>query len=170
MPRKPISERPMTDAERQARCRAARESGNPGSPDTATPRSPQSRQALARRCLRADHVAGSLRRLAGSSAGEPTGQRHRRRVAGDLRPRPHRTPGDRSAPRLRPRLTHATSALRTESWRQPRRLHNTTAPPNPRSPRLRNPDQLRRGERYRPRPSQGGSILDADRGSLFDAD
>src|SRR5271165_6904691 len=36
--------------------------------------------------------------------------------------------------------------------------------------RLRNPDQLRRGERYRPRPSQGGSILDADRGSLFDAD
>jgi hypothetical protein len=38
------------------------------------------------------------------------------------------------------------------------------------SPRLRNPDQLRRGERYRPRPSQRGSILDADRGSLFDAD
>ena len=30
--------------------------------------------------------------------------------------------------------------------------------------------QLHRGERYRPRPSQGGSILDADRGSLFDAD
>jgi hypothetical protein len=29
MPRKPIGERPMTDAERQARCRAARESGTP---------------------------------------------------------------------------------------------------------------------------------------------
>ncbi len=29
MPRKPIGERPMTDAERQARCRAARESGSP---------------------------------------------------------------------------------------------------------------------------------------------
>jgi hypothetical protein len=29
MPRKPIGERPMTDAQRQARCRAARESGTP---------------------------------------------------------------------------------------------------------------------------------------------
>ncbi len=29
MPRKPIGERPMTDAERQARCRAARTSGTP---------------------------------------------------------------------------------------------------------------------------------------------
>src|SRR5271163_3590630 len=29
MPRKPIGERPMTDAERQARCRAARASGTP---------------------------------------------------------------------------------------------------------------------------------------------
>ena len=29
MPRKSIGERPMTDAERQARCRAARDSGRP---------------------------------------------------------------------------------------------------------------------------------------------
>jgi hypothetical protein len=29
MPRKPIGERPMTDAERQARCRAARAEGRP---------------------------------------------------------------------------------------------------------------------------------------------
>ena len=29
MPRKPIGERPMTDAERQARCRAARATGRP---------------------------------------------------------------------------------------------------------------------------------------------
>ena len=29
MPRKSIGERPMTDAERQARCRAARQSGTP---------------------------------------------------------------------------------------------------------------------------------------------
>ena len=29
MSRKPIGERPMTDAERQARCRVARESGTP---------------------------------------------------------------------------------------------------------------------------------------------
>jgi hypothetical protein len=32
MPRQPIGERPMTDAERQARCRAARESGTPAVP------------------------------------------------------------------------------------------------------------------------------------------
>ncbi len=38
-------------------------------------------------------------------------------------------------------------------------------------PRLRNPDQLRRGERYRCalRPNRG-SIFDADRGSILDAD
>ena len=29
MPRKPVGERPMTDAERQARCRAARAAGRP---------------------------------------------------------------------------------------------------------------------------------------------
>ncbi len=29
MPRKPLGERPMTDAERQARCRAARAAGRP---------------------------------------------------------------------------------------------------------------------------------------------
>jgi len=36
----------------------------------------------------------------------------------------------------------------------------------PRSPRLRNPDQLRRGERYPPRHTSGGSVLDADRGQF----
>lgn len=41
---------------------------------------------------------------------------------------------------------------------------------NRRSPRLRNPDQLRRGERYRPSPSSRGSKLDADRGSNLEAD
>ena len=38
MPRKPIGERPMTDAERQARCRAARPLGSTSDPDT-SPRS-----------------------------------------------------------------------------------------------------------------------------------
>ena len=37
MPRKSIGERPMTDAERQARCRAAREVRDAGGPDTAAP-------------------------------------------------------------------------------------------------------------------------------------
>ena len=39
----------------------------------------------------------------------------------------------------------------------------------PHSPRLRNPDQLRRGERYRQRHEISGSILDADRGAILDA-
>ena len=40
---------------------------------------------------------------------------------------------------------------------------NVSAPNRSASPRLRNPDQLRRGERRRPRPSpQWGSFLDAD--------
>ena len=50
-----------------------------------------------------------------------------------------------------------------------RAVANHAGPPkqrllaNPRSPRLRNPDQLRRGERYGPRHSYGeGSILDAE--------
>jgi hypothetical protein len=41
---------------------------------------------------------------------------------------------------------------------------------NPRSPRLRNPDQLRRGDRSRPHPDKSGSILDADRASKLRAD
>jgi hypothetical protein len=57
-------------------------------------------------------------------------------------------------------LTRATSARReSRRFKNPRltdqrRLHLT----EPRSPWLRNPDQLRRGERYRPRPSQGGQF------------
>jgi hypothetical protein len=54
--------------------------------------------------------------------------------------------------------------LCTESWRLPRRLLQTTPLANPRSPRLRNPDQLRRGERYHPRPSQGGQFWTPIRG------
>ena len=40
----------------------------------------------------------------------------------------------------------------------------------PRSPRLHNPDQFRRGERYPSCKPEGGSILDADRGSILRAD
>ena len=119
------------------------------SPHT-TPRSPQSRQALARRCLRDDHVA------------ESTAEALQTICDLDLTELQAIVP----APRLRPRLTRATSARHeSQRFKEPRltdqpRLHLTA----PHSPRLRNPDQLRRGERYRPSPSQGGSILDADRG------
>src|SRR5271166_3516124 len=80
MPRKPIGERPMTDAERQARCRAARESGTPA----VRIRRPLDHRSRAKRWR--DAVAelttlqGQYCRLAGSPAGEPTGQRHRRDV------------------------------------------------------------------------------------------
>jgi hypothetical protein len=60
-----------------------------------------------------------------------------------------------------------------ESWRFKNRACSSKKQllANPRSPRLRNPDQLRRGERCRLRPvSNSGSILDADRGSKLDAD
>ena len=40
----------------------------------------------------------------------------------------------------------------------------------PRSPRLHNPDQFRRGEGYPPCKPEGGPILDADRGSILRAD
>ena len=89
MPRKPIGKRPMTDAERQARCRAARESGTPAvriwRPLDHRSRAKRWRDAVSELTT----LQGPVYRLAGSSAGEPTGQRHRRGVAGDLRPRPH---------------------------------------------------------------------------------
>ena len=116
MPRKPIGERPMTDAERQARCRAARESGTPA----VRIWRPLDRRSRAKRWRDA---VSELTTLQGQYAlwletlpEKPRGQRHRRGVAGDLRPRPHRPPGNRSAPRLRPGLTRATFA-RHESRR-----------------------------------------------------
>ena len=102
----------MTDAERQARYRAARAAGAP----VIRTRRPADHRSRARRWH--DAVAElprcrSVCRLARSAAGQPAGQRARRGVAGDLRSRSHRTAGDRPAARLRPRLTRATSALRT---------------------------------------------------------
>ena len=65
MPRKSIGERAMTDAERQARYRAARAAGKPA----VRMRRALDHRGRARRWAtlsRADHVEGSVCRLAGS--------------------------------------------------------------------------------------------------------
>ena len=140
----------MTDAERQARYSAARASGTP----PVRMRRPLDHRSRAKHWSGAVSeliTLGSVCRLAGGSAGEPPGQRHRRGVARDLRPRPHRTAGNRSAARLRPRLTRTTSAARDPAIQE-------TAPDRPTSPPphrtvlapAAQPDQLRRGERYYP--------------------
>ena len=153
MPRKSIGERPMTDAERQARCRAARASGTPAvrirRPLDHRSRAKRWRDAVSELITVQDHYAAWLEALPESLQDSATAD------ACDLRPRPHGTSGNRSAARLRPRLTRATlSARRAGANRAGSSNQQLLA--NPRSPRPRNPDQLRRGERYRPRPSQGG--------------
>ena len=88
MPRKSISEQPMTNAERQARWRAARASGTPavqlgGHLITVVAPSAERDAISELTTLQGDYAAGwkpCLKTL--------QEQRHRRGVAGDLRPRP----------------------------------------------------------------------------------
>ena len=160
----------MTDAERQARCRAARESGKPDRiwlPLDHRSRAKRWRDAVSELTTLQGQYAAWLEALPENLQDSATAEALqaicdldltelqtivRPAASAEIDPRDVRSARE---PALQePRLTD-----------QPR-LHLT----EPRSPRLRNPDQLRRGERYRPRPSQGGSILHADRGSLFDAD
>jgi hypothetical protein len=84
MPRQSIGDRPMTDAERQARYRAARAAGT----SVIRTRRPADHRSRARRWhdtiavlvgLQAEYAA-----LAGSLAGELARQRRRRSVAGDM--------------------------------------------------------------------------------------
>jgi len=125
MPRQTIGDRPMTDAERQARYRAARAAGKP----VVRTRRPADHRS------RAPPVAGHRRhtrraaspvcRLAGRAGGQPPRQCHRPGVAGDLRSRPDRAAGHRTAARVRPGLTrhcNPTSRHRLHRWvhRNPR--------------------------------------------------
>jgi hypothetical protein len=94
MPHQPLGDKPMTNAERQARHRAAH----------AAPRPPRPGPALARCRHRPARPSGRVSGVAPGLARQPSGKRHRRSVASHRRARPRRTPGDRTAQGLRPGL------------------------------------------------------------------
>src|SRR5271166_540222 len=76
-----------------------------------------------------------------------------RRVAERIR----RSKDDPRAPRPpHPPLRHHRDRQRELAFQGPRLTSKKRPLNNPRSPRLRNPDQLRRGERYRQRTSPSG--------------
>ena len=166
MPRKPIGETAMTDAERQARYRAARAAGKP----VIRMRRPLDHRGRARRWN--DNVAGLVEAQVEYAAwldSLPDNLRDsatRRSTAGDLRSGPHRTSGDHPAARLRQGLT----AL---AYHPAACTGGSTG--TPRAP-LRQPLDGHSASRGSPlwttgtSRHAGGSILDADRGSLFRAD
>jgi hypothetical protein len=92
MPRKPIGETAMTDAERQARYRAARATGKP----IIRTRHPTDHRGRARRWI--DHVTGLVEAQVEyaawlKTAGKPARQSTRRSTTSDLRSGPRRTAG-----------------------------------------------------------------------------
>jgi hypothetical protein len=104
MPAKSIGERAMTDAERQARYRAARASGAP----VIRTRRPADHRSRARRW---DDTIAELTKLQAeydawlqSLPENLQDTRDRRSLARDQRTRPQRASGDRAAARLRPGL------------------------------------------------------------------
>ena len=99
---KPLGERAMTPAERQARYRAAHAAGTAATVKVCY-RRPADRRSRPQRWR--DAVAELIELQADyqqwlDAAGKPGGHAHRRRAAGRVRPRPVRS-GDRSAARLR---------------------------------------------------------------------
>ena len=111
MPRKPIGERAMTDAERQARYRVARATGAP----VIRIRRPADHRSRAKRwdddvasLVKAQiEYAAWLDSLPDSLQDSATAEG----VASDLRTRPQRTSGNRSATRLRTGLTFLLTGL-----------------------------------------------------------
>src|ERR1700739_3298689 len=149
MPRKPISERPMTDAERQERCRAARESGTPAvrirRPLDPRSRAQRWRDAVSELTTLQGQYAAWLEALPENLHDSATAEALQAICDLDLTDLQAIVPprGFGRDCRARPPLGTRAGALRPAPD-QRRRLTE------PRSPRLRNPDQLRRGERYRP--------------------
>src|SRR5271166_5897473 len=159
MPRKPIGERPMTDAERQARCRAARESGTPAvrirRPLDHRSRAKRWRDAVSKLTTLQGQYAAWLEACRRTYRTAPPPRRCRRSaISTSLNSRRSFRPA--ASAEIDPRDVRSApeSALQEPRLTDQRHLHLT----EPRSPRLRNPDQLRRGARYRPRPSQGGQF------------
>src|SRR5260370_27443403 len=105
MPRKPIGEKAMTDAERQARYRVSRAADAP----VIRTRRP----ALAGRRRPAQRAASAVCRLARSAAGQPTRQRAGRGPPGYLRTQSLRTRERGTPTRLRTRLTSQRRTLKT---------------------------------------------------------
>lgn len=117
MPRKPIGNRPMTDAERQARRRPSSHT------DTTPSRPSQPRPTLARHGRRAGRVASRIRSLARSPARHASGHRDRRGAAHDQRARPQRAPGDRPASSVRSRLTDRPPIIQPDRQSRRAALH-----------------------------------------------
>ena len=147
MPRKPIGERPMTDAERQARCRAARESGTPAvriwRPLDHRSRAKRWRDAVSELTTLQGQYTAWLEALPENLQDSATAEALQAICDLDLTELQAIVP-PRGFGRINPRDVRSA---REPALQEPRltdqpRLHLT----EPRSPRLRNPDQLRRGD------------------------
>ena len=108
MPRKSIGEQPMTNAERQARCRAARASGTPAvrirRPLDHRSRAKRWRNAISELTTLQGQYADWLEALPDNLQDSATAEALQAICDLDLT----ETSGNRSAARLRPRLTRAT--------------------------------------------------------------
>ena len=122
MPRKSIGERPMTDGERQARCRAARASGTPA----VRIRRPLDHRSRAKRwsdaiaeliTLQGQYAAAWLEALPENLQDSATAEALLAICDLDLTELQAIVP----PPRLRPRLTRTTSALRAVIPNAPRK-------------------------------------------------
>ena len=160
MPRKPIGEKAMADAERQART-ASRARPCAGDPHP-SPGRPSQSPALAGRRRPALRAASAVCRLARSAACQPTRQRAGRGPPGYLRTRSLRTRERRAPTRLRTRLTFQRRTLKTSQRVAPSgsQTPGLTTGATPPAVHPRGPTGTPRATRRQPR---GGRV--ATRGS-----
>ena len=105
MPRNALGDRPLTNAERQARHRAARAASRPVIHYRPVTDRRSRARALARRRRRTRHPAKRVRTMVRGVARKPSRGRYRRGIAGDRRSRSRRTDRHRATARLRARLS-----------------------------------------------------------------
>ena len=162
MPRKSIGETAMTGAERQARYRAARTAGAP----VIRIRRPADHRNRAKR--RTSHVVGSSKHRSNM----PHGWIDCRKTCGTVRsPRHCRRSAIWISPSFRRSYRHAASE-ETDRHRLAACTDGSTGTPARRcvSHLMGTPRRASPPMDYRHKPPCGGSILDADRGSIFNAD